>query len=163
LRLPPMNLLPLSTPTAARIAANYPAPSQELDERHVTPPPKRNYTKTPSTPMTASKATFFGQKHEYEDEDQYDLFKRSASSTHMISNDQHGSRSFGLSPTTPVAIPSPFPRNNAHTPFASSSLPKPTADFGPLALRPGAESHTQQLDGKSEVLPSPKPQTLLVK
>ena len=166
LRLPPLNLLPLSTPTATRIA-NYPAPSVELDERHTTPPPKRNYTKTPSTPMTASKATFFGKKEQEFDEDQYDLFKRSASSTHMMPHDQYGSRSFGLSPTTPVAIPSPFPRNNAHTPFSSSSLPKPAADFGPLAVRSEQEAqpYCVQYDGSktAEVLPSPKPQTLLVK
>jgi dual specificity tyrosine-phosphorylation-regulated kinase 2/3/4 len=173
LRLPPLNLLPLSTPTAARIA-NFPTPSGEVDEREggaITPPPKRNYTKTPSTPMTASKASFFGSKKEHDyDDDQYDMFKRSASSTHIMmpSHEQQygGSRPFGLSPTTPVAIPSPFPRNNAHTPFASSSLPKPAADFGQLPFRNAEQDvHTMQFDGTktTEVLPSPKPQTLLVK
>jgi dual specificity tyrosine-phosphorylation-regulated kinase 2/3/4 len=173
LRLPPLNLLPLSTPTAARIAT-YPAPSAELDDRQeaITPPPKRNYTKTPSTPMTASKATFFSSKNQHDyDDDQYDMFKRSASSTQMMMpshelNQYGGSRSFGLSPTTPVAIPSPFPRNNAHTPFASSSLPKPAADFGQLAFRAVEQDvQPQQIDDmkSTEVLPSPKPQTLVVK
>lgn len=52
-RLPPMNVLPLSTPTAARIA------SFNMDEDESKTPTKvRNYSRTPTTPMTASKATF---------------------------------------------------------------------------------------------------------
>ncbi|KIW03554.1 uncharacterized protein PV09_05314 [Verruconis gallopava] len=166
LRLPPLNLLPLSMPTAARIA-NFHGTNLDTDERqHATPPPKRNYTKTPSTPMTASKATFFTKNgQEYED-DAYDLFKRSASSIHLV--DHSASRSLGLSPTTPVAIPSPFPRNNARTPFASSSLPKPAGDFGPLGNTSEQEMHPQQLDSNkptdaNTAVASPKPQTLLIK
>ena len=59
LQLPPLNLLPLSRPTLEKVAAlqDLPLPL-ESGEGRSTPYPKRG-TKTPSTPMTASKATFF--------------------------------------------------------------------------------------------------------
>ncbi|KAF2140663.1 uncharacterized protein K452DRAFT_49694 [Aplosporella prunicola CBS 121167] len=57
LRLPPLNLLPLSTPTTAKIST-YRQPNEEVDPRETTTPPPKRATKTPSTPMTASKATF---------------------------------------------------------------------------------------------------------
>lgn len=56
LRLPPLNLLPLSTPTISRVnALGNTSDTEELT------PPRRYGHKTPSTPMTASKATFFGR------------------------------------------------------------------------------------------------------
>ncbi|KAK4669169.1 serine/threonine protein kinase, CMGC, dual-specificity [Podospora pseudopauciseta] len=56
LRLPPITLGPLSTPTAAKIAA-----LQTHGDRNLSPPPSRQIPKTPTTPMTASKGTFFGR------------------------------------------------------------------------------------------------------
>lgn len=57
MQLPPLNLLPLGTPTAAKIASiaqgNKPSGSEGMS---ATPPPYRSFNKTPSTPMTASKA-----------------------------------------------------------------------------------------------------------
>ncbi|CAD0089125.1 unnamed protein product [Aureobasidium vineae] len=100
LRLPPLNLLPLSTPTTARINS-YPAPSQEVDTRGTTPPFKRNAAKTPSTPMTASKATFYRRQ---EEESAMPLSARSNS-------------------TQPGA------RRQAITPFTSGSLPKPKSKY----------------------------------
>ncbi|KAJ9638984.1 serine/threonine protein kinase, CMGC, dual-specificity [Coniosporium tulheliwenetii] len=141
-RLPPLNLLPLGTPTAARIAS-FPAPSQEVDRRQATPPPKRNYTKTPSTPMTASKATFFS-KHRPEDED-------FAVKSHFRSSSSH----YNLRPTTgdffncvtSTGMPLSKVRDSQRqvaTPFASASLPKEDDDFDQLRSRPSGESkHTE--------------------
>ena len=59
-RLPPLNLLPLSTPTAAKIKAFKDSRIETADPPS-TPPATRVNMKTPSTPMTASKATFFSR------------------------------------------------------------------------------------------------------
>jgi dual specificity tyrosine-phosphorylation-regulated kinase 2/3/4 len=156
LTLPPLNLLPLSTPTSNRIAS-FPAPSLEVDDRHATPPPKRNYNKTPSTPMTASKATFFSRSQR-DAEDDYQPFNLRATSSHMM-----GIEGFGrnMSPTTPLAIPSPVSRHGQPTPFSSNSLPKGTGDFGHLLHTPMDEySYDHRVDANmvNAHLPSPKPQ-----
>ena len=56
-QLPPLKLLPLSAPTAAKIAALYNGKSA-MDLGTTTPQPRSGPTATPSTPMTASKASF---------------------------------------------------------------------------------------------------------
>ncbi|KAL1618465.1 serine/threonine protein kinase, CMGC, dual-specificity [Diplodia seriata] len=131
LRLPPLNLLPLSTPTAAKIAS-YPQPSAEVDEREpTTPPPKRNYTKTPSTPLTASKATF--PFHD-EETDQLPPMRSNTSHYHLRALE---TPSFPPLPTEPLPTES-LPnveaansdRNSNTTPYSSSSLPKTEEDFG---------------------------------
>jgi dual specificity tyrosine-phosphorylation-regulated kinase 2/3/4 len=120
LRLPPLNLLPLSTPTAARINS-YPAPSQETNERGTTPPFKRNAAKTPSTPMTASKATFYRRQ---DDESARPLNARSNST-------QPGARVPRYEePSNGVLLPPPSPaKRQAITPFTSGSLPKPSSKY----------------------------------
>ncbi|KAF2670155.1 hypothetical protein BT63DRAFT_371494 [Microthyrium microscopicum] len=132
LRLPPLNLLPLSTPTAARIAS-LPTPSSESDQQAQTPPPKRNAAKTPSTPMTASKATFFA-RHEDDDYPEFNAF-RSSSSHHPIRPDgmDREHPQFGLS----APIPVPGGSRTAASPFSSNSLPK-LHDFGPFSTTPVA-------------------------
>lgn len=55
LRLPPLALGPLSTTTAAKIAALQ---DHNASERNLSPP-GRQIAKTPSTPMTASRSTYF--------------------------------------------------------------------------------------------------------
>ncbi|KAJ9353838.1 hypothetical protein DTO027B9_5051 [Paecilomyces variotii] len=60
LKLPPLNLLPLSTPVAAKIEALKDRDaSSQADLGTYTTPPNLNTSKTPSTPLTASKAGFF--------------------------------------------------------------------------------------------------------
>ncbi|KAH0155329.1 hypothetical protein KCU86_g20691, partial [Aureobasidium melanogenum] len=120
LRLPPLNLLPLSTPTAARINS-FPAPSQKVDERGTTPPFKRNAAKTPSTPMTASKATFYRRQ---DDEPAVPLNTRSNST-------QPGARVPRYEePSNGVLLPPPSPaKRQAITPFTSGSLPKPSSKY----------------------------------
>jgi dual specificity tyrosine-phosphorylation-regulated kinase 2/3/4 len=157
LRLPPLNLLPLSTPTAARVAS-YPAPSLEVENGNTTPPPKRGFNKTPSTPMTASKATFFSRSQRDSD-DEYQAFNMRSASSHHIMHDGFGGHGLGLSPTTPIAIPSPVTRQ-APTPFSSNSLPKNGGDFGHLFAKPLDEytyDHQVGAELANARAPSPKP------
>ncbi|KAF4544821.1 Cmgc dyrk dyrk2 protein kinase [Lasiodiplodia theobromae] len=135
LRLPPLNLLPLSTPTAAKIAS-YPQPSAEVDGREPsTPPPKRNYTKTPSTPLTASKATF--PFHD-EETDKLPPMRSNTSHYHLRALE---TPSFPPLPNEPLPnepLPTAEARNsprnsNTTTPYSTSSLPKTEEeDVGPL-------------------------------
>ena len=57
IRLPPLNLQPISDPTSAKIASLASPVLSEGSSRGGTPPLRR-INKTPSTPLTASKATF---------------------------------------------------------------------------------------------------------
>ncbi|KAK3068631.1 serine/threonine protein kinase, CMGC, dual-specificity [Teratosphaeriaceae sp. CCFEE 6253] len=61
--------MPISTPTSQRGGPMMPRPSDELDDRRETPirtpePVSRRHAKTPGTPMTASKATFFFRRQD---------------------------------------------------------------------------------------------------
>ncbi|KAF2181953.1 hypothetical protein K469DRAFT_250246 [Zopfia rhizophila CBS 207.26] len=132
IRLPPLNLLPLGTPFNSKISA-FPVPSAEVDQRHATPPPKRAGNKTPSTPMTASKAVFFSKSF---NEDQY------ASNRPLRSS----SSAFNLRPTdsalhgaSAMPIPTLNPGRQMTTPFASNSLPKGSGEFTRLYSRPSGE------------------------
>lgn len=147
LRLPPLNLGPIATRTL-HSSSNQPRPSQELDSREdwmsiATPEPKRN-AKTPSTPMTASKATFFSRKQE-------DMSKalRSASSHYAlrdatgVDDSRHMSRFWDESDNDTSGVPIPGSRHtrSAITPFASGSLPKGSGEFARAAYqsRPSGE------------------------
>ncbi|QDS76007.1 hypothetical protein FKW77_004746 [Venturia effusa] len=155
LALPPLNLLPLSTPTSNRIAS-FPAPSLEVDDRHTTPPPKRSFAKTPSTPMTASKASFFSRSRRDNDDD-YRPFNLRAASSHMMGLEGFGQN---MSPTTPLPIPSPAARHGQPTPFSSASLPKGNGDCNNLPHTPLDEySYDHRADNNmaNAHLPSPKP------
>lgn len=127
LRLPPINLLPLSTPTAAKIMALENAASS--DDRAHTPPSRHMNNKTPSTPMTASRVNFsFRTYHDNDPTPPVNI--RSSSSNHALRGD-------------PGAFPVPVGSNNnipfsfgtsktAHrniSPFISSSLPKSGGEF----------------------------------
>ena len=65
LKLPPLHLLPLSAPIAAKVESLKDRPA--TDAKPQTPSSQVPVTKTPSTPLTASKASFFGT-HENDDE-----------------------------------------------------------------------------------------------
>ena len=116
-RLPPLNLLPLSTPTAAKIKA-FKDSRIEASDPPSTPPATRINMKTPSTPMTASKASFFS--------------RQKGPDEHMVrSNTSH----FALRPD-PLRIDDDSPilptfnfesdllQDRNISPFVSSSLPK---------------------------------------
>jgi dual specificity tyrosine-phosphorylation-regulated kinase 2/3/4 len=157
LMLPPLNLLPFNSPANARLPA-FPAPSREVDGRHATPPPKRSNMKTPSTPMTASRATFFSRKHD--EDDDFQLFNLRSSSSHHLTRTEDQPYRPVLSPSTPIAIPSPVTRHGAPTPFSSNSLPKNSVDFGHLLVNPADDytyNHHINQEMVRSTIPSPKP------
>lgn len=121
LRLPPLNLLPLSTPTAAKIAAlQEPA----TPEGKTTPPHRRGVPTTPSTPMTASKATFFSRNRHDEKSEIDSQHMRSSSSVHPPRSESPSQVDASSSESSkPISIPNRAGRQ-AVSPFISSSLPK---------------------------------------
>ena len=130
LRLPPLNLLPLSTPTASKITALQEA-STAKPQGTVTPPPKAGTKATPTTPMTASKASF--SKNYYEDDNvPLPAGIRSSSSRYNMRSEPLTYRSTSSSST---AAPVPQDRHaitasrTAMSPFVSSSLPKHSGEF----------------------------------
>jgi dual specificity tyrosine-phosphorylation-regulated kinase 2/3/4 len=141
LRLPPLNLMPIIATRTLHSTTNHPRPSQEVDSRDdwmsfATPEPKRNQ-KTPSTPMTASKATFFSRRQE-------DTGKIRSSSSHYALRDVMGMDDNGNITkywddsgdfeNNGVPIPGAKQRS-AITPFASGSLPKGSGEYVRNGLR----------------------------
>ncbi len=120
-RLPPLNLLPLSTPTAAKIKAFKDSRVEAAEPS--TPPAYRTNMKTPSTPMTASKASFFSRGPKGSDEQMI----RSNTSHFALRPDPL--RIGNDSPSLPVfSFESGVDQDRNISPFVSSSLPK-TNDF----------------------------------
>jgi dual specificity tyrosine-phosphorylation-regulated kinase 2/3/4 len=133
IRLPPLNLLPLGTPFNNRISS-FPAPSAEVDERTTTPPPKRAANKTPSTPMTASKASFFSKSHGQEPHDADQHLRSSSSAFNLRTADS------SLHGASAMPIPTLNPSRQIATPFSSNSLPKGGGDFAhSMYSRPSGE------------------------
>ncbi|RYP11857.1 hypothetical protein DL765_007574 [Monosporascus sp. GIB2] len=156
LRLPPISLGPLSTPTAARIAALQ---DHGNDNGTASPLPTRILAKTPTTPMTASKSTFFSRARA--DRDVEKTVRRSTSSHHIarIGNPtpvQPTSSSESL-----VGTPSKSKtRKQNVSPFLSSSLPKDGDGFGAQLTKAKAKrdvSSTIAVDTAAEGRPHQKP------
>lgn len=164
LRLPPLNLLPLSTPTSAKIKSLN--DKSESGERPATPPGTRYTMKTPSTPMTASKASFFTRHKPTEEA----LALRSSTSHHALRSDDLRPPS-GVSPNLPAFA---FEMDEASrrniSPYVSSSLPKSNDDFsnfmrpnfGPELSRNGSTARPNgprapsfSVTPKAEIQPSP--------
>jgi dual specificity tyrosine-phosphorylation-regulated kinase 2/3/4 len=133
LRLPPLNLLPLSTPTSAKIRSlNV---KSESDDPPATPPGLRNNMKTPSTPMTASKASFFSRRDKVPDDGPT---IRSSTSHHALRMDDLRPPS-DISPSLPVFS---FEADKTRTlsPFVSTSVPKSNDEFATY-MQPNFMSH----------------------
>lgn len=122
LHLPPLNLLPLSTPTIARV--NALAPASDSDE--LTPPPKLG-NKTPTTPLTASKSSFFSSKRERNDSFEY---HRSSSTVNHVPHAEGSPSSISLrarssasaSTGVPATAESRIGRQTA-SPYVAKSTP----------------------------------------
>ena len=121
LRLPPLNLLPLSTPTAARIKA-LEEDAFDSTKRPHTPPARQSNTITPSTPLTASRSTFFSRTH-HEQDDVPNNHIRSSTSHHALRPPSNSSTD------TPFSFDSETPGPRIISPFTSSSLPKNSGEF----------------------------------
>ncbi|KAK8018617.1 hypothetical protein PG991_007807 [Apiospora marii] len=155
LRLPPINLGPLSTPTASKIAA-LKEPVNRTEK--TSPPPERMIPKTPTTPMTASKSSFFSRRPEKDTEKST---IRSSTSTNHVSLDSPGvagATSSSESLMEPATIKAA--RQPAASPFLSSSVPKVSADFGAELARAKANAGANKsaaLEAAPEVKPQQKP------
>lgn len=131
LRLPPLNLLPLSTPTSTRIAALYDGSTSD-NTGSITPPPKIGQKTTPTTPMTASKASF--ATNYYDDHNTQMPAQIRSSSSHY--NMRPEALSYRADSSTSTAAPTPSDSyamsasRTAMSPFISSSLPKTSGEFG---------------------------------
>lgn len=158
LRLPPLNLLPLSTPTAAKIAA---ISSEAASHSHgrMTPPPRRANAKTPTTPMTASKASFFSSLHHHDDKSDQtsEQFRSSTSIQH--SRVDSGS----ISPTNPIPAPARSTRQNTVSPFVSSSLPKSSGEYTlmPRSKTSGDFTAESSNDQRQSRVNGPRPHKLV--
>ena len=150
LRLPPLNLLPLSTPTTEKINALYDLPVA-LNRGTFTPPPKLGHLTTPSTPMTASKASFFSRSHQNEDTIPVQTQMRSSSSHYALRVERSSYCATG-SPSnsipTPIESQQHHISRNTRSPFISSSLPKSSGDFGYLRHKGGEPN---DVDGSAEI------------
>ena len=160
LRLPPLNLMPLNTRAAQNslnssgVSATQPRPSQEIDSRDdfmsfTTPEPKRAMAKTPSTPMTASKATFFSRSKSHDDTHAGKNLRSSSSHyalRDVLGMDENGNHlnlstkwyNWGEDSDTENFVQGGVPvpgrqqaqqGRNAITPFSSGSLPKNSGEF----------------------------------
>ncbi|OKL63322.1 hypothetical protein UA08_01739 [Talaromyces atroroseus] len=152
LKLPPLNLLPLSTPMAAKIDALKDS-SAALNQPHPsTPPPRTNVPKTPSTPMTASKASFFTN-----DEDEGDRVQLPRSNTSHFLVSTSNSSGYRAPSSSSAVVPLEMPSVNRNiSPYISSSLPKSNSDFNFMRQKLSGEYSNPQLSAK---LMGPRPQT----
>lgn len=150
LRLPPLNLLPLSTPTAAKIAALQ---DPSYSDGNITPPPRRVTNKTPSTPMTASKASFFS-RNRHDDKSEPNLqHMRSNSSIHHLRSDSSSQLGGSSSESTqPIPIHGRSQRQ-AVSPFISSSLPKHNGEHSYMPRSKTSGDFTA-MDTTTEIRPS---------
>ncbi|KAL8768007.1 MAG: hypothetical protein Q9209_005678 [Squamulea sp. 1 TL-2023] len=130
LRLPPMNLLPLSLPTAAKIAALYDG-SGSVESGSITPPPRVGPKGIPSTPMTASRASFFTKSQQNDEPMPIPNRLRSSSSHHALRSESSSHNGDNSSASTVTDVRDGGGRA-AISPFISSSLPKVGGHFGYL-------------------------------
>jgi dual specificity tyrosine-phosphorylation-regulated kinase 2/3/4 len=122
LALPPLNLGPLSIPTAEKVAALQ---DHSTVDRLSSPPPSRMIPKTPTTPMTASKSSFFSKSRHEEIMDMPPL--RSSSS---FNHNHHISPTPDVSSSESSAGVKELSQKASFSPFLSSSLPKNGAEPG---------------------------------
>lgn len=151
LKLPPLNLLPLSTPMAAKIDALKDAPTRE--ELNPSTPQRGNMAKTPSTPLTASKAYFFGP----DDTDMEPLqLPRSSTSHFLVSTSNSSALRAPSSSSAIVPLEMPSSKRNM-SPYISSSLPKTSGDYSYMRHK-NSEDYSQSSQQTSR-LTGPRPQT----
>ncbi|KAH6683431.1 hypothetical protein B0J14DRAFT_647645 [Halenospora varia] len=147
LRLPPLNLLPLSTPTAAKIAALQDAPASL--EGQVTPPPNRSKAKTPGTPMTASKTSFFSRNRS-DDKTELDIaHMRSSSSIHQVRSEASSQVDVSSSESSKPIPMNPRQQRQTVSPFISSSLPKHSGEHS-FMQRSKTSGDFSNIDGATE-------------
>ncbi|EGE03529.1 dyrk [Trichophyton equinum CBS 127.97] len=148
LKLPPLNLMPLSAPVASKINAlrdkepKDPAPNQSTTP----PPPRQTVAKTPSTPMTASKTSF---SHAPQEHTPMPAHTSRSNSSQFILPYQTGYRSQNSSSALDFMGLS---SNRTISPYISSSLPRGTDEMNSMRDKVVSKPSTNKLTG-------PRPQT----
>lgn len=153
LQLPPLNVLPLSAPTIEKLSTLQ-GPSAASLEGRSTPHQKRG-AKTPSTPMTASKATFFSKFRTQDEPSTGFVQVRSSSSNLLRASEAASSRAvsssgftgqtndmFASGPST--ATPSAFSTMNSG--FDMRDV-QSKADIGPHAQSVAVEPRPVRVNG----------------
>ena len=126
IKLPPFNPLSLRTPTNEQIAS-FAAESSADGTPPSTPPAKKTGAKVPSTPMTASRTTFFSRKLAKEENNTLPPHLRSSSSYHHLRSDGHyGDSNFSSQHVEHIELQPP---RKTVSPFTSASLPKDGNEF----------------------------------
>ena len=148
LKLPPLNLLPLGTPMTTKIEA---LKDREAEERK-TRTPSNQVSKTPSTPMTASKASFWTYRDEDDERAPASAQVRSSTSHFALSSTSTAALRTGSSTSAFESLDTPNGTRNI-SPYASYTLPKSNSEFNNNLRQPvsGDFSKTR--------LTGPRPQT----
>ena len=142
LSLPPLNIGPLNFPTTMKA----PMPYEELGSgRDLSPPLSRQLPKTPTTPLTASRSTFFAKSLHDETMDMPSL--RSSTSVNHIRR---------LTPTPPdgnssdssLVLLDPEMKSSI-SPFLSSSAPKAGFEHSYMQQRPKTGNNIERSNGIS--------------
>ncbi|KAJ5167814.1 uncharacterized protein N7482_003408 [Penicillium canariense] len=150
LKLPPLNLLPLGTPMTTKIEA---LKDREAEERKAHTPSNQVMSKTPSTPMTASKANFW-----YRDEDDKEPATQIRSSTSHFALSSTSTATLRAASSTSAWGSLDTPNGNRNiSPYASYTLPKSSSEFN--ALRHQASGDYSNRVSQSYKLTGPRPQT----
>ncbi|KAG8427796.1 serine/threonine protein kinase, CMGC, dual-specificity [Metarhizium acridum] len=122
LSLPPLNIGPLNFPSTSKVNG------QTSSHRDLSPPPSRQVPKTPTTPMTASKSSFFS-KSRYDETLELPSLRSSTSAHHIRRVTQ--TPPDGISSDSSPSLIEPIHKSSI-SPFLSSSLPKGGFEAGHL-------------------------------
>ncbi|KAH8433046.1 putative protein kinase [Aspergillus melleus] len=152
LKLPPLNLLPLGTPMTTKIEA-----LREREEEAKSHTPTGQITsKTPSTPLTASKANFFSVQDD--DDDAAPRTQARSSTAHFVVSTSvphtlrtaSSSSALGSFDNAPAGA-------RAGSPYISYTLPKSNSDLNYLRQKPSADYSPRP--AQPHKLTGPRPQT----
>lgn len=150
LKLPPLNLLPLGTPMTTKIDA-----LKDDGSRKSHTPLTQLMAKAPSTPMTASKASFFNNRDE--DDVSVPLTQARSSTSHfLVSSGSTGLRTASSSSALATFDNTPT-GNRTVSPYGSYALPKSNSDYN--YLRSNASEDYSQKVPQPPRLTGPRPQT----
>ncbi|KAJ5644101.1 uncharacterized protein N7484_006608 [Penicillium longicatenatum] len=154
LKLPPLNLLPLGTPMTTKIEALR---DREAEERKSYTPSNQVTSKTPSTPMTASKASNFWSFRD--DEDKAPATQVRSSTSHFAISSSATAASLRAASSTSAFESLDTPNSNRNiSPYASYTLPKSSSEFNALRHQSTGD-YSDNRASHSYKLTGPRPQT----
>ncbi|KAJ5925503.1 hypothetical protein N7454_008142 [Penicillium verhagenii] len=154
LKLPPLNLLPLGTPMTTKIEALR---DRGAEERKSYTPSNQVQSKTPSTPMTASKASNFWSFRD--DEDKAPATQVRSSTSHFAISTSSTAAALRAASSTSAfeSLDTPSGTRNI-SPYASYTLPKSGSEFNALRHQASGD-YSNNRASHSYKLTGPRPQT----